>query len=149
MSKLIDQVQSSELSRNPLKVFSAAELSPITVTRRDGEDLVLMARSKAESGAEFMVHVSKVMSVLADPNGLLVEKVSRQFPWITALDDKGRVLCAERLIETTIASVSINAPALALNTLSSWKETAYAISMGFDTEEVQWLDKPVLVKRPS
>lgn len=41
---VIRTVQSSELSRNPASVFEAADLGPVTITRRDGESLVL-ARS--------------------------------------------------------------------------------------------------------
>ena len=148
MSTQIFEVQSSELSRNPLKVFSAAEKNPVTVTRRDGEDLLLMAKAQAEDSSEFMVHVSRVMSALADEQGTLVERMMRQYPWIHPLDGESRDLCVNDLIRTTISSVSMNAPEAAMRKLTSWRETAYATSMGWGEEPKEWLEKPVRVERP-
>lgn len=148
MSKVIAEVQSSELSRNPLKVFTAAEKAPVTVIRRDGEDLLLMAKARAEDSSDFMVHVSRVMSALADDRGTLVERMIRQFPWIHSLDNQERSICSEDLVKTTLAAVSVNAPQSALRKLSSWEETAYATSMGWGSEPVERLEKPIRVKRP-
>jgi PHD/YefM family antitoxin component YafN of YafNO toxin-antitoxin module len=148
MNALIYEVQSSELSRNPLKVFSAAEKNPVTVTRRDGEDLLLMAKARAEDSSEFMVHASRVMSALADEQGTIVERMMRQYPWIHPLDDRWRAVCVDDLIRTTISSVALNAPDAAMRKLSSWRETAYATSMGWGEEPKEWLEKPVRVKRP-
>lgn len=148
MSKAIYEVQSSELSRNPLKVFSAAELNPVTVTRRDGEDLLIMAKARAEDSSEFMVHASRVMSALADEQGTIVERMIKQYPWIHPLDDHWRAVCVDDLIKTTISSVSMNAPDAALRKLTSWRETAYATSMGWGEEPKEWLEEPIRVKRP-
>jgi PHD/YefM family antitoxin component YafN of YafNO toxin-antitoxin module len=148
MSTQVYEVQSSELSRNPLKVFSAAEKNPVTVTRRDGEDLLLMAKARAEDSSEFMVHASRVMSALADEQGTIVERMMKQYPWIHPLDDHWRAVCVDDLIRTTISSVSLNSPDAAMRKLSSWRETAYATSMGWGSEPKEWLEKPVRVKRP-
>ena len=42
----------------------------------------------------------------------------------------------------------IIAPDAAMRKLSSWRETAYATSMGWGEEPKEWLEKPVRVKRP-
>ena len=99
MSKVIEQVQSSELSRNPLKVFSAAEKTPVTVTRRDGEDLVLMSKRESQNLPEFHTFISQVLVALDDSNGSIVERLSKPFPWILAFDESGQLQCVSELVK--------------------------------------------------
>ncbi|CAB4639430.1 unannotated protein [freshwater metagenome] len=148
MSKLIEQVQSSELSRNPLKVFSAAEKTPVTVTRRDGEDLVLMSKKETESVPQFHSHVAQVVSALDDERGTLVERMTRYFPWMLALELDAQEECAKDLIRTTKAALATNAPTLALAELNAWTATAETKALGIDFDDVEWLETPILVERP-
>lgn len=43
--------RSSDLSKHSAEVFAAAEDHPVTITRRDGEALVLMSQREAEGRA--------------------------------------------------------------------------------------------------
>lgn len=54
--------QSSELSRNSGKVFSAAEKSPILVTRRDGEGFILMSESEAKARKSLLEFASDLIA---------------------------------------------------------------------------------------
>ena len=148
MSKLIEQVQSSELSRNPLKVFSAAEKTPVTVTRRDGEDLVLMSKKETQSIPQFHTHVAQVLSALDDQNGSLVARMTKYFPWMLALAEDAQQECTQDLIRTTKAALATNAPMLAINELNAWTATAETIALGIDFNDNDWLDAPILVERP-
>ena len=148
MSKLIEQVQSSELSRNPLKVFSAAEKTPVTVTRRDGEDLVLMSKKETQSIPQFHAHVAQVLSALDDQNGSLVARMTKYFPWMLTLEEDAQQECTQDLIRTTKAALATNAPMLAINELNAWTATAETIALGIDFNDIDWLDAPILVERP-
>ena len=148
MRKLIEQVQSSELSRNPLKVFSAAEKTPVTVTRRDGEDLVLMSKKETQSIPQFHTHVAQVLSALDDQNGSLVARMTKYFPWMLALEEDAQQECTQDLIRTTKAALATNAPMLAINELNAWTATAETIALGIDFKDIDWLDAPILVERP-
>jgi len=148
MSKLIEQVQSSELSRNPLKVFSAAERTAVTVTRRDGEDLVLMSKNQAQSIPQFHSHVAQIVSALDDENGTLVERMTRYFPWMLALEADAREECSQDLIRTTKAALATNTPMLAINELNAWTATAETTALGIDFNDIEWLVSPILVERP-
>jgi hypothetical protein len=148
MSKPIEQVQSSELSRNPLKVFSAAEKAPVTVTRRDGEDLVLMSKRERHNFTEFHSHISQVLAVLDDSHGTLTERMVKTFPWMLALREEAQSECAKELVNTAKASMATSAPLLALTTLYSWKATAEAIALGIDFDDIDRLEVPILVERP-
>ena len=149
MSKLIEQVQSSELSRNPLKVFSAAEKTPVTVTRRDGEDLVLSSKSQATSRNEFFEFTAKIVVATCGENGTLTERLVDQFPWMLALDKDDQVKCAKDLVEAALISMTTHQTRHALVELNSWKDTAEALAAGWFDDTDELLAVPVLVPRPS
>jgi prevent-host-death family protein len=148
MRKPIEQVQSSELSRNPLKVFSAAEKAPVTVTRRDGEDLVLMSKRERKNLAEFHTYISQVLAAVDDQNGSLVDRMSKPFPWVLALRPEGQIDCVRELLRTAKAAMALGTPDLALHELYSWRTTAENLALGVKVEDVEWLDKPIPVPRP-
>lgn len=149
MNKLIEQVQSSDLSRNPLKVFSAAEKAPVTVTRRDGEDLVLMNKRETENLDEFHTYISQILTALADNEGTLVQRISKSLPWILAFKNDGQIECAEELVRTAKVAMATSVPTYALHALYSWRGTAEALALGIGVEDVQWLALPIPVPRPS
>ena len=149
MGKLIEQVQSSELSRNPLKVFSAAEKTPVTVTRRDGEDLVLTSKSQAASRNEFFEFTAKIVVSTCGEEGTLTERMVSQFPWMLALDKDDREKCAKNLIDAALISMTTHQTRHALIELNSWKDTAEAMAAGWFDEPFERLEIPLLVPRPS
>lgn len=149
MRKLIEQVQSSELSRNPLKVFSAAEKTPVTVTRRDGEDLVLTSKSQAESRNEFFEFTAKIVVATCGEEGTITERMVSQFPWMLAFDKAGQDKCSKALVDAALISMTTHQTQHALIELSAWKDTAEALAAGWFEETDERLDVPVLVPRPS
>ncbi len=149
MSKLIEQVQSSELSRNPLKVFSAAEKTPVTVTRRDGEDLVLTSKSEAASRTEFFEFAAKIVIATCGQDGSLTERMASQFPWMLVFDDAGQKRCSKDLVDAALVSMTTHQTQHSLIELNSWKDTAEAMAAGWFDEPLERLDVPVLVPRPS
>jgi hypothetical protein len=149
MSKLIEQVQSSELSRNPLKVFSAAEKTPVTVTRRDGEDLVLSSKSQATSRNEFFEFTAKIVAAACGGEGTLTERMVSQFPWMLILKKEEQDRCSKDLVDAALVSMSTHQTQHALIELYSWKDTAEAMASGWFDEPLERLENPLLVPRPS
>lgn len=141
-------VQSSDLSRNPASVFAAAEEHPITVTRRDGESLVLMTEREADSRDQLLEIAAQLIAVTTDDRGLLHERMAERFPWMYAFDAVGRAQCADELIKAARASFATNQPQLAVIELIAWKESAIAIAAGWPEEPVEWFDEPIVVERP-
>lgn len=82
--------QSSELSRNSARVFAAAEDQPVEVTRRDGEDLVLMAKSEADARHELLQLAATLIGVATDTRGTLAERMADALPWMLALSPPTR-----------------------------------------------------------
>lgn len=74
--------RSSDLSKRPAEVFAEAENHPVTVTRRDGEALVLMSQREAESRARLLALAARLLTVALDDTGTLTERMAKAFPWM-------------------------------------------------------------------
>jgi dsDNA-binding SOS-regulon protein len=140
--------KSSELSRHSVRVFAAAEDQPVEVTRRDGEDLVLMSKSEAAARDNLLQLAATLIGVATDNRGTLAERMSDALPWMLALSPEDRVTCANDLLEAARASFSTGQAHLAVAEMTSWRETATAVAAGLGTAPVEWLDAGVPVERP-
>ncbi|UVO11491.1 prevent-host-death protein [Mycobacterium sp. SVM_VP21] len=141
--------RSSDLSKRSAEVFAEAEDHPVTVTRRDGEALVLMSQREAENRSRMLQFAAQLIGVAVDDTGPLVERMSKAFPWMLALPPGDRSSCAQDLVDAARASFSTGQPHLVLAELTSWQETATAIAAGLGRGEPEWLgDNDVVVERP-
>ena len=139
---------SSELSRNATKVFAAAEEHPVDVTRRDGEDLVLMSKREADAREQLMQFAAQLIAVATDDQGTLSDRMADRFPWMLALGAADRATCARDLLNAARASFATGEAHLAVAEMIAWQETATAIAAGLHATPVEWLDEDVKVERP-
>ncbi|MGV9680842.1 prevent-host-death protein [Nocardia sp. NPDC003482] len=140
--------RSSDLSKHSAEVFAEAERHPVTVTRRDGEALVLMSQREAEARSRLLKFAAQLITVALDDSGSLAERMSKTFPWMLALSPTDRASCAQDLVDAARASFSTGQPHLAIAELTSWKETATAIAAGLGSADLEWLDDTETVERP-
>ncbi len=140
--------RSSDLSKHAAEVFSEAEDHPVTVTRRDGESLVLMSQREAEGRARLLNFAAQLITVTLEDSGTLAERMSKSFPWMLALSPADRATCAHELVDAARASFATDQPHLAIAELVSWKETAVAIAAGLRSVDVVWLEDGDAVERP-
>ncbi len=143
--------RSSDLSKHSAEVFAEAEDHPVTVTRRDGEALVLMSQREAEGRARLLDFAAQLITVALDGEDPLPERMSKAFPWMLALTPADREACAKDLVDAARASFSTDQPHLAIMELTSWKETATAVAAGLGAADLEWLeedDVAELVERP-
>lgn len=142
--------RSSDLSKHSAEVFAEAEDHPVTVTRRDGETLVLMSQREADSRNRMLEFAAQLIGVAVDSDGPLAGRMSKAFPWMLALSPDDRSTCAQDLVDAARASFSTDQPHLVLAELTSWKETASAVAAGLGRGEPEWLegDDAVVVERP-
>ena len=132
--------RSSDLSKHSAEVFAEAEDHPVTVTRRDGEALVLMSQREAEGRSRLLNFAAQLITVTLDDNGSLAERMAKAFPWMLALSSADQATCARNLVDAARASFSTDQPHLALAELTSWRETATAVAAGLGQADVEWLD---------
>ncbi|MFT4088235.1 MAG: prevent-host-death protein [Gordonia sp. (in: high G+C Gram-positive bacteria)] len=142
--------RSSDLSKHSAEVFAEAEDHPVRVTRRDGEDLVLMSQREADGRERLLEFAAQLIGVAVDDDGPLASRMSRVFPWMLALSPEDRATCAQDLVDAARASFFTDQPYLALAELTSWRETATAMAAGLGRADVEWLDADadVVVERP-
>lgn len=140
--------RSSDLSKHSAEVFAEAEDHPVTVTRRDGEALVLMSQREAEGRSRLLNFAAQLITVTLDTSGSLAERMTKSFPWMLALSPADREACAQDLVDAARASLSTHQPNLAIAELTSWKETATAIAAGLGSGDLEWLDEDETVERP-
>lgn len=140
--------RSSDLSKHSAEVFAEAELHPVTVTRRDGEALVLMSQREAEGRSRLLDFAAQLITVALDGEGSLAERMAKPFPWILALSPTDQEACARDLMDAARASFSTTQPHLAIAELTSWKETATAVAAGLGHADLEWLDVDEPVERP-
>lgn len=139
--------RSSDLSKHSADVFAEAEQHPVTITRRDGESLVLMSQREADARAQLLELAAQLVSVSLE-EGALEERMADRFPWMLALSAESRHDCARALVDAARASFSTGQPHLAIAELISWRETATAIAAGLGAESLEWYDEPSTVERP-
>lgn len=140
--------RSSDLSRHSAEVFAEAEEHPVTVTRRDGEALVLMSQREADDRARLLEFAAQLITVVIEDGGTLAQRMAKAFPWMLALSPADRESCAQDLVNAARASFSTEQPHLALVELTSWKETATALAAGLGSTDLEWLDNTETVERP-
>lgn len=140
--------RSSDLSKHSAEVFAEAEHHPVTVTRRDGEALVLMSQREADGRARLLDFAAQLITVALDDGGALAERMTKAFPWMHALSPADRDACAQDLVDAARASFSTDRAHLALAELTSWKETASAVAAGLGSADLEWLDVDDTVERP-
>lgn len=148
MTTLSQKFQSSELSRNSASVFAAAEVSPVLVTRRDGEDLVLMTKEKADATTALNEFAAQLLGITAHSVADLAEKLSAAHPWILALRHEDQEQCARELLQATRTALATGQPHRVISEMLSWRETARAISDGLQASTHDWRESLELVDRP-
>lgn len=139
---------SSDLSKHSASLFAEAEQHPVTVTRRDGESLVLMSQREAEGRTRLLELAAQLITVAVESEGTVAERMSRSFPWMLALTPDEREACATELLDAARASFATEQPHLALVEFNAWKETATAVAAGLADAELDWLEDPEAVERP-
>lgn len=139
---------SSDLSRNAPRVFAAAEENPIDVTRRDGEDMVLMTKREAAARDELLQIAAQLIAVATDDRGTLADRMADRFAWMLALSDEDRRTCAKDLLDAARASFATGESHRAIAEMTAWRETAVARAAGLGATPVEWLDEPVAVEHP-
>ncbi|QTX03659.1 prevent-host-death protein [Agromyces archimandritae] len=139
---------SSDLSRNAPRVFEAAEDHPVAVTRRDGEDLVLMSKREADAREQLLQLAAQLIAVTTDDRGSLADRMADRFPWMLALSPADRANCARELVDAARASFATGQAHLAASELIAWQETASAVAAGLGFTPVDWLDDAERVERP-
>ena len=139
----------SDLSRDSKAVAAAADRGPVTITRRDGEDLVLERASVVEhrrAGLQLAAQI--VAAAVSEWPGSFTERLKAPFPWIRFLPEAYREDFAAELLEVARACAAVSVFDELATTIHAWQSTAEAYAAGLVGVEPEWLDEPTAVERP-
>ncbi len=142
----------SKLLRSPNDVARAAELGEVTISRRDGEDLVLTTASGLRRNREGLRFATEIISAaVADSPESFGRRLFDPFPWTRFLSDVERELFAKEMIDTSRACAAINRFEPLSIAVAAWQSTAEAYAGGEprDGSDIEWLASPILVARPA
>ena len=143
-------MQSSELSRSPASVFAAADEGPVTITRRDGETLVLTLASTVEhQRIGLQLAAQLIAASLADSGTPFVDRLKAPFPWLEFLSAIDRASFADEVVDVARACATVSQFDRLMEVLTAWRSTAEAIAAGFTRDEdLTWLLEPAPVPDP-
>jgi PHD/YefM family antitoxin component YafN of YafNO toxin-antitoxin module len=143
-------VQSSELSRNSAAVFKAVDQGPVTITRRDGETLILTKESDLAHQRQGLELAAQLVAVSLAPEDIpFVDRLRGPFPWVEFLNPPDRKTFAHEIVDVARACAAMSRFDQLLITLSAWHSTAQAIADGYTHDEnLEWLDVPEPVADP-
>ncbi|MCL2453939.1 MAG: type II toxin-antitoxin system Phd/YefM family antitoxin [Micrococcales bacterium] len=143
------RVRFSDLSRDSKAVAEAAERGPVTITRRDGEALVLMLKSEADADRAGLALASQIIAVaVTDWPDSFAARLRGPFPWMLFLSETAQEEFAAELVETARACASIARFEPLATVIHAWQSTAEAHAAGWTGDGYDWLDSPVDVERP-
>lgn len=113
------------------------------MTRRDGENLVLMSEHEADERRNMFTIAAQIIAATTLEGCSLAERMATVFPWTLALDTGDCKLCARELIDTARAAFATNQPKTLLVGMTSWFESTTALAAWLDKVEPEWLAGPV------
>lgn len=153
MSGVAQTVQFSDLSRSSKAVAAAVDRGPVTITRRDGEPLVLQLKSDVDRDRAGLRLAAQIVAVaVTDWPESFAERLIGPFPWVSLLSSQERESFADELLSTARACASVSAFEPLMLLIQAWESTAEAYAQGFtraSDDALDWFDEPASVERPS
>lgn len=117
----------STLLREPNRVTAQLARGDVVLHRRDGEDLYLSVKSRAERDAENAAQPARMLGALIHtPDGqrLLTNALGEAFPWTRFLTDQGRDQFVSEFVATTRACADVGVWTPLGQLLHEWTTTA-------------------------
>ena len=140
-------VRFSDLSRNSKEVAELADRGPVTITRRDGEPLLLVKVSEAERARHGQQVAAQIVgAAVSGWPANFAESLRQPFPWIEFLTAEERNQFAHEVVEVARACAAVATFDRLESTVSSWRATAEAAAAGVDPAggDLTWLADTVL-----
>jgi hypothetical protein len=110
-------------------------VEPVLISRRDGEDLVLMSYKTFQQENQFLELVGRFMNALDESDEVSIGKrLAKDMPWLRILNSEQLGYFVAEMIEQITVATSTGVYRDALIMFDNWQAKARAIQMGLDTE---------------
>lgn len=122
----VNEVQWSELARDPKSVAAIADQHEVRVKRRDGADLLLVRadhHQNRHSGAVTAARAMRSVFRHAGPD-VVADALLDEFPWISVLPKSDRAEFVQEFVQAIMASAELSQWSLLGKTVHEWTKTA-------------------------
>jgi hypothetical protein len=142
MATPVQEVQWSDLQRDPKGVAALADTGDVRVKRRDGADLLLTREDRVSAtGEAAFTTVRALRNVLAHSSAdVIADAMVEEFAWLTVLPEEDIVQFVNDFIHAAQASAELGQWGLVAATIREWKATA---AIHADPELLQRLSAPI------
>jgi prevent-host-death family protein len=140
----------TELLREPKRVLARTEDGPVRITRRDGDDLVLISASELERQADGVTLASQLIRASRD-HGSMRHAILALYPWAEMLPGADLDAFAAEMERLAFAAMDLGRYAALANAFASWRGTAEALADGLPPgpgDHLTWLANPAQVPAP-
>jgi len=122
----------------------------VTITRRDGEALVLTRASAVEhQRLGLQLAAQLIAASLADSRTPFLDRLRVPFPWLEFLNGPDRAAFAAEVIDVARACAAVSQFDRLTDVLMAWRATAEAIAAGYTRDEdLTWICEPAPVTDP-
>jgi hypothetical protein len=123
---IVNEVQWSELARDPKSVAAIADQHEVRVKRRDGADLLLVRadhHQNRHSAAGIAARAMRSVFRHAGPD-LVADALLDEFPWIAVLPKSDRAEFVQEFIQAINASADLGQWSLLGQLMHEWANTA-------------------------
>ncbi|MDR2374708.1 MAG: hypothetical protein LBD77_11600 [Bifidobacteriaceae bacterium] len=141
----------SELLRRPNQIISQTEKGAVTITRRDGADLLIMKAEDERRRREGVNLASAIMRAAVAAGGDFAAALATVFGWTRLLTSRELESFAQDVEKSLWAAVDLDRYELFLLEVGRWSATAETYAAGLprgDGADQQWLDRSSAVARP-
>lgn len=127
----------SELLRHPNDVIAQLDQGDVTITRREGDTLVLSKANRRAENLEMLDQLSQLIAASLDDAACdrMAARLEDQYPWVSVLPEGPRRMFVGEFFRVLRGSVKVGGFAQMSGLLLSWEATAEAYAKGFPQPE--------------
>ena len=123
---IVNEVQWSELARDPKSVAAIADQHEVRVKRRDGADLLLVRADHHQNRHSAAVTAARAMRAIFRHVGpdVVADALKEEFAWIAVLPESDRAEFVQEFIQAINASADLGQWSLLGQLVHEWANTA-------------------------
>jgi hypothetical protein len=139
----------TDLLRKPKEVLANIDEGQVRITRRDGDDLVILRGHDLDTLENGVALSSQLIRAISRNNNDVAAALSELFAWTTEFTPAELTAYAAEMEHLVYAASELGSFDRLLGAQRSWQETALALAAGLrPVEPIELLDVPVRVDRP-
>lgn len=139
----------TDLLRKPKEVLANIDEGQVRITRRDGDDLVILRGHDLDTLEKGVALSSQLIRAIGRNNNNVAAALTELFAWTAEFSPAELAAYGNEVEQLVYAASELGTFERLLRAQRSWRETALAYAAGLrPVEAIELLDEPVRVERP-